>query len=382
VQDLVGAMLVDTTTVDFTYNDVLGQISAVVPGAALTKTDDTNVTLTLGGSASTALARAASLTLGWTGQLAVTRGGTGLATVAQGDLLYGSASNALSALAKNTSATRYLSNTGASNNPAWAQVDLTNGVTGVLPAANLPGSFNGFANPSASVGLSAVNGSAATAMRSDGSPALSQSITPEWTGTHGWADNAEIQLGTGNDLRLFHDGTDSTIRNDTGDLKFLMGATEMARIKSGGNFSFSGVLSSAAYSSINGISLAIESSNPVIWYRRSASATDEKNWAMYAQASTFSFYSYDDSGANAKAALQFDRTGNAITVAAFGNSTDNPLIRFRGTGNVRFDGSTTGAQTATFSATNKPGSATAGVIAWIPVLTAGGTQGYVPVFGA
>lgn len=57
-------------------------------------------------------------------------------TFAQGDLIYGSASNVLTALAKNTNATRYLSNTGASNNPAWAQVDLTNGVTGVLPVAN------------------------------------------------------------------------------------------------------------------------------------------------------------------------------------------------------------------------------------------------------
>ena len=104
--------------------------------AALTKTDDTNVTLTLGGSASTALLNDASLTLGWTGQLAVTRGGTGLATVAQGDILYGSAANTLSALPKNTTATRYLANTGTSNNPAWAQVDLSNGVTGTLPVGN------------------------------------------------------------------------------------------------------------------------------------------------------------------------------------------------------------------------------------------------------
>lgn len=54
----------------------------------------------------------------------------------QGDLFYGSAADTLSALAKNTSATRYLSNTGASNNPAWAQIDLTNGVTGALPIGN------------------------------------------------------------------------------------------------------------------------------------------------------------------------------------------------------------------------------------------------------
>ena len=44
-------------------------IPTVTP-AALTKTDDTNVTLTLGGSPSTSLLQATSLTLGWTGTLA------------------------------------------------------------------------------------------------------------------------------------------------------------------------------------------------------------------------------------------------------------------------------------------------------------------------
>lgn len=59
-----------------------------------------------------------------------------LPSLVQGDILYASAANVLSVLAKNTSATRYLSNTGTSNNPAWTQVDLTNGVSGYLPVAN------------------------------------------------------------------------------------------------------------------------------------------------------------------------------------------------------------------------------------------------------
>lgn len=108
-----------------------------VAAGALTKTDDTNVTLTLGGTPTAALLNSTSLTLGWTGQLSVPRGGTGLSTVAQGDILYGSAADTLSVLAKNTTATRYLSNTGTSNNPAWAQVNLANGVTGNLPVTNL-----------------------------------------------------------------------------------------------------------------------------------------------------------------------------------------------------------------------------------------------------
>ena len=60
-----------------------------------------------------------------------------LTAIAQGDLFYGSAAATLTALAKDTNATRYLSNTGASNNPAWAQVNLANGVSGDLPFANL-----------------------------------------------------------------------------------------------------------------------------------------------------------------------------------------------------------------------------------------------------
>ena len=57
--------------------------------AALTETDDTNVTLTLGGNPSTALLSAVSMTLGWTGQLAVSRGGTGVATTTANQVFAG-----------------------------------------------------------------------------------------------------------------------------------------------------------------------------------------------------------------------------------------------------------------------------------------------------
>jgi len=101
-----------------------------ITGAALTKTDDTNVTLTLGGSPATALLRATSITVGWTGVLGVTRGGTGLAAIAQGDIIYGSAANVFSALTKSGAANMYLKNSGTSNNPAWSAIsaaDITLG---------------------------------------------------------------------------------------------------------------------------------------------------------------------------------------------------------------------------------------------------------------
>lgn len=49
----------------------------VTSGAALTRTNDTNVTVTLGGTPSTSMLKATSLTLGWSGTLAASRGGFG-----------------------------------------------------------------------------------------------------------------------------------------------------------------------------------------------------------------------------------------------------------------------------------------------------------------
>jgi len=58
------------------------------------------------------------------------------ATTAQGDVLYSSANNTVAGLTKDATATRYIANTGAGNNPAWDQVELTNGVSGILPVTN------------------------------------------------------------------------------------------------------------------------------------------------------------------------------------------------------------------------------------------------------
>lgn len=56
-----------------------------------------------------------------------------------------------------------------------------------ISPTDLPGQFSGFGNPTAQVGLTAINGSATTAMRSDAAPALNQAITPSWSGAHTWA---------------------------------------------------------------------------------------------------------------------------------------------------------------------------------------------------
>lgn len=69
------------------------------------------------------------------------------------------------------------------------------------------------ANPTASVGLTAVNGSASTFMRSDGAPALSQSIAPTWTGQHTFNTYAPI-FGTMTAGSVFFAGTSGVLSQD------------------------------------------------------------------------------------------------------------------------------------------------------------------------
>lgn len=101
----------------------------------------------------------------------VAQGGTGRATLTLNNVLLGNGTTAVQQIAPGTSG-----NVLTSDGTTWASTAAAAGVSA--------------ANPSASVGLSAVNGSAATFLRSDGAPALSQSIAPTWTGVHTFSPTA------------------------------------------------------------------------------------------------------------------------------------------------------------------------------------------------
>jgi hypothetical protein len=95
--------------------------TAISSGAALTRVDDTNVTLTLGGSPASALLAATSLTLGWTGQLAISRGGTnGTAAPAAGTVAYGTGTAYAFTSAGTTGQVLLSNNTSA---PSWGGID-------------------------------------------------------------------------------------------------------------------------------------------------------------------------------------------------------------------------------------------------------------------
>lgn len=154
--------------------------SGVTP-AALTKTDDTNVTLTLGGTPATALLQAVSLTLGWTGQLSLARGGTNASlTASNGGIVYSTAS-ALAILSSTASAALVTNSSGI---PAFTS-SMTNGQvvigsTGATPVT---------ANLTAGTNISIANGAGTITISATGSGGFG------WTEITGTSQNMASNSG-------------------------------------------------------------------------------------------------------------------------------------------------------------------------------------------
>lgn len=123
------------------------------------------------------------------GQLAGGGITTGTHDLILGDGLNGLASNLANKIILGVNAVQSINISGGST-PA-ANLVLRTGNSGgaadftAITAADLPaGVPTSAANPTASTGLTAVNGSATTFMRSDAAPPISQTIIPTWTGLH------------------------------------------------------------------------------------------------------------------------------------------------------------------------------------------------------
>jgi hypothetical protein len=203
---LIFCLMVSNLSAGITYTDlhINGSAATVNSGA----------TLTVQSGATLAIASGAILNIA--DGIATTSGGTGLNSYAQGDIIYASATNVLSKLSKNTSATRYLANTGTSNNPAWDFINLANGVTGNLPVGNL---FSG-TNADASHYLSGTGWEVPTFSGTSGNLTVNgtagagylelqaQSSTPATPATH--------------NLRIYSDGTGRlSVKNNAGNIASL-----------------------------------------------------------------------------------------------------------------------------------------------------------------
>ena len=106
-----------------------------INSSALTKTDDTNVTVTLGGSPTTALLSPVSLIFGWSGQLSAPRGGTGQSSYAVGDILYADTATTLAKLPDVATGNALISG-GVGMAPSYGKIGLTTHISGILPYAN------------------------------------------------------------------------------------------------------------------------------------------------------------------------------------------------------------------------------------------------------
>jgi len=149
-----------------------------------------------------------------------------------------------------------------------------------------PGGGN-FATPTALVGLTPIAGVSNNAIRSDGAPALDQSIAPTWTGQHTFALNGALAA--------------------------------------------------------NGSSLVVAANPPYFEMRNTAAAADSKRWVNNLTSTRWQLFAVDDAGTTAKIALRIDRLANAITSVEFGNATDNPAFNFAGTGQMSVAGGYVGA---------------------------------------
>jgi hypothetical protein len=102
---------------------------------ALTKVDDTNVTLTLTGTPATALLEDVTITVGWSGALSLNRGGTGRLAInyTTGDLLVKSVSSSVLSVIPAVAVGSVMASKGIATVPAWDSNPTLSGIILTTP---------------------------------------------------------------------------------------------------------------------------------------------------------------------------------------------------------------------------------------------------------
>jgi hypothetical protein len=267
----------------------------------------------------------------------------------QGDLVYASAASTFVVLAKDTNATRYLSNTGATNNPAWAQVALATGVSGVLPIAN------GGTNSS-----TALSGS--TVMISDGSKIIQGAAGTTTTVLHGNAAGAPTYAAVSLTAEVSGDlpfanlaqGSALSILGVTGnaiaDVASIVAASDFQVLRRSGTAVAFGAVDVAQSAAITGIL-------PLTNGGTGGSTVFTEGSVIYAGASGVlaqnnAVFKWNNSSStltvNGRITGRGATADSSEYVLVFENSTPANLVFIRNDGLVQF--STYGAGTATFDA--------------------------------
>ena len=164
------------------------------------------------------------------GTLGVPRGGTGLSSIAAGDLLYGSAANTLSTLGGAATDNVLLSG-GVSGAPSWGKVSLTAAVSGTLPIANggtgqttASGAFDALAPTTTRGDIIFRNATTNTrlAVGTANQALLSNGTDPVW-------GLVSLSAGVTGTLPVANGGTNITSYT-TGDILYASGATTLSKL--------------------------------------------------------------------------------------------------------------------------------------------------------
>jgi hypothetical protein len=164
------------------------------------------------------------------GTLGVPRGGTGLSSIAAGDLLYGSAANTLSTLGGAATDNVLLSG-GVSGAPSWGKVSLTAAVSGTLPIANggtgqttASGAFDALAPTTTRGDIIYRNATTNTrlAVGTANQALLSDGTDPVW-------GLVSLSAGVTGTLPVANGGTNITSYT-TGDILYASGATTLSKL--------------------------------------------------------------------------------------------------------------------------------------------------------
>lgn len=247
------------------------------------------------------------------------------------------------------------------------QVLTSGGPTGALTWATPASGGAAVANPGAQLlGLAAINGSAVTAMRSDGAPALSQAIVPIWTGIHTFsgastntASAVTVSGATPQVEWLSTTGAANTRRwiSYSGPTTYILAAasddgltlndihrviragavvqsqawntTGVARmvIDAVGTTTFNTI---AAMTAATGATVSLKSSNPILEIWNNGAAADQKRWIMTSLATNnFQVRTANDDGSQSSAgvALNIFRNGGTIQDVQIFVSGGTPRIK-------------------------------------------------------
>ena len=206
---------------NYTNTNICSLIEQAVSGyttQAITDGADTTVTISNGATSS---GRNAALKL--TGALTLTRN---LIVPTVQKLYYiNNATTGGFAVTVKTSA-----GTGISVPNGKAMALLVDGTNVVDAITYVTGLTISSANPSASLGLTAVNGSAATFMRSDAAPALDVTIVPTWTGAHIWSAAATFNSTASFTGTVTFTSTTNPTINDGASTQYAVGFREIPQV--------------------------------------------------------------------------------------------------------------------------------------------------------